>query len=400
VILSWFSVSSFAAALDGHVVLLDTYIHKSEDRPGYVPTTTDELADLRPEVIFIGHGHFDHANTAGELAVRTGAPVVGTPEHCEQTTKQAGSFAGRPFPVRCIPAVERGSPPAAEIRRLMPLGPDVCVDVMKHVHSDAVPPDAEHRDPQLVPPPLPDASRILLHPPGPSTVTGLDAAGDEGGVLLYQFRIGRFALVWNDSAGPVREKSPKVLEVMKRLPPTDVHFNAVLGFNNPTNGARDPVDYLESIRPKVMFPEHHDFVAEYGAGDQFETFMRREMAARGDLGGVELRWLRDPYDYLRPALTTFDVNDARWAADGPARKRTFELHRIPGTRVVRVEAFVNGRRALRRRGRDIRSVTLPLRETGGLKVRIVATHSSGARVVSTRSYDACGKGKPRVRVVR
>lgn len=399
VILSWFSVASYAAAIDGHVVLLDTYIHKGEDRPNYVPTTTDELADLRPEAIFIGHGHFDHANTSGELAARTGAPVIGTPEHCEQASAQAEAYAGRPVPVRCIAAVDRGSAPGAEIRELRPLGDDFCVKVLKHVHSAAEPPDAEHRDPQLLPVPLVDPTRILVHPPGPSAVTGLDSSGDEGSSLLYQFRVGPFTLVWNDSSGPLRERAPHVSDVMRRLPPTDVHVNAVVGFNNPTNGVRDPVDYLESIRPKVMFPSHHDFVSEYGTGDQFEGYMYREMERRSRSGWPELRWLRDPYDYLRPALMSFNVADARWTVDG-ARESRFKLHRVPRTRVVRAEAFVNGRRVLVRKGQDLRSVELDLPQSGSLKVRIVATHTSGAKVVSTRSYDGCGKSAPVVRLVR
>ena len=72
VIVSWFSVASLAMAIDGHVVLLDTYIHKGEDRPNYVPTTTDEVAALKPEVIFVGHGHFDHANTGGAAGAPDG----------------------------------------------------------------------------------------------------------------------------------------------------------------------------------------------------------------------------------------------------------------------------------------------------------------------------------------
>ena len=401
-ILSWFSVASYAAAIDGHVVLLDTYIHKGEDRPNYVPTTTDELADLRPEAIFIGHGHFDHANTAGQLAARTGAPVIGTPEHCDQASAQAEAYAGRPVPVRCIPAVDRGSEPGAQVRELRPLGDRVCVTALKHVHSAAEPPDAEHRDPQLVPPPLVDPSEVLVHPPGPSAVTGLDSGGDEGSSLLYQFRVGRFSLVWNDSAGPLRERAPQVFDVLRGLPPTDVQLNAVLGFNSMTNGVRDPVDYIEAIRPKVMYPNHHDFVAEYGSGDDFEQYMRREMARRGGFA-TELRWLRDPYDYLRPGLLTFTVDDARWAQDppDPARRRErFKLHRVPGTRIVRAEAFVNGRRVLVRKGRDLRSVSLDLPRSGRLKVRIVATHTTGARVISTRVYDGCTKSAPVTRVVR
>ena len=101
VVLSWFSVASMAAAIDGHVVLLDTYIHKGEDRPNYVPTTTNELVALAPEAIFIGHGHFDHANTGGEIAARTGAAIVGTPEHCDQAKEQATSVA-RPDEARAL----------------------------------------------------------------------------------------------------------------------------------------------------------------------------------------------------------------------------------------------------------------------------------------------------------
>jgi hypothetical protein len=35
-----------------------------------------------------------------------------------------------------------------------------------------------------------------------------------------------------------------------------------------------------------------------------------------------------------------------------------------------------------------------------MKVRIVATHSTGSKVVSTRSWIGCSKGKPSVRRVR
>jgi hypothetical protein len=408
-IMSWFSVGSFAAAIHGHVVLLDTYIHKGEDQPGYVPTTTNEIVALAPEAVIIGHGHFDHANTAGQVVVRTGAELVGTPEHCDQTKAQAADYAGHPVDVRCIATVDRGSEPGAQVREIRPLGDDVCVTVLKHVHSAAEPADADHTNPQLVPPPLVNPNQVLFHPPGPSVIGGLDPAGDEGFSLLYQFRVGRFALVWADTAGPLRELAPKLPDVMRRLPPTDVEFNAVLGFNNPTNGVRDPVDYVAALQPKVMYPDHHDFVAEYGSGDYFEQYMRREMDSRGVK--TEMRWLHDPVDYIRPGLTTFDPTDPRWAQDSADRpsgdcgcpdrtRQSFKLHRVPGTRVVRVEAFVNGRRTLVRTGTDVRRIALSgLPQTGPLKVRIVATHSSGAKVVSTRSWNGCTKGPPKIRVI-
>jgi putative CocE/NonD family hydrolase len=91
-----------------------------------------------------------------------------------------------------------------------------------------------------------------------------------------------------------------------------------------------------------------------------------------------------------------------WPEGGTSCKRSatagFKLHRVEGTRVVRVEAFVNGKRHLRQTGRDIRRITLKaLKRSGKMTVRIVATHNTGSKVVSTRSWNGCTKGKPSVR---
>ena len=316
VILSWFSVASVAAALDGHVVLLDAYIHKEEDRPNYVPTTTEELVALKPEAIFIGHGHFDHAAKSGEIIARTGAFLVGTPEHCDQAKQLAADYAGQAVDVRCIDAVTRGSEPGAEVNELRPFDDRIEVTALKHLHSAAEAPDGENHETTLGSAPLPDARLVLLHPPGPSVLDHLTLEGDEGSSILYQFRLGSFSLVWNDTAGPLRERGPHLFDILAGLPPTDVEVGSVLGFNDPTNGLRDIVDYVERIKPQVFYPVHHDFVAEYGASQRMQGVMEREMARRGELP-TEVRWLYDPVDYLRPSLMTFDPAATRWAANDP-----------------------------------------------------------------------------------
>ena len=313
VILSWFSVASVAAAFDGHVVLLDAYIHKEEDLPNYVPTTTEELVALKPEAIFIGHGHFDHAAAGGEIIARTGAFLVGTPEHCDQAKQQAAAYAGHAVDVRCIDAVTRGSTPGAEVNELRPFADRIEVTALKHVHSAAEAPDGENHETTIGNAPIPDARLVLLHPPGPSVLANLSAEGDEGSSILYQFRLGSFSLIWNDTAGPLRERAPHLFELLTKLPATDVEVGAVLGFNDPTNGLRDIVDYVERLKPQVFYPVHHDFVAEYGSSQRMKGIMEREMAKRGALP-TELRWLYDPQDYLRPSLTTFDPRDPRWGA--------------------------------------------------------------------------------------
>ena len=118
VILSWFSVSSLAAAIRGHVVLLDTYIDTREDYPNRVPTTLQELVALQPEFIFIGHGHFDHADTAGYIAAVTGATVVGTPEHCAQARTDATNALGPTATITCVEVVSANSAPGSEVKEL------------------------------------------------------------------------------------------------------------------------------------------------------------------------------------------------------------------------------------------------------------------------------------------
>ena len=361
VILSWFSVASVAAALDGHVVLLDAYIHKEENLPNYVPTTTEELVALKPEAIFIGHGHFDHAAKSGEIIARTGAFLVGTPEHCDQAKQLAADYAGQAVDVRCIDAVTRGSEPGAEVNELRPFDDRIEVTVLKHIHSAAEAPDGENHETTLGSGALPDPRLVLLHPPGPSVVDNLATQGEEGSSVLYQFRLGSFSLVWNDTAGPLRERAPQLFDTLAGLPPTDVEVGAVLGFNDPTNGLRDIVDYVERIRPQVFYPLHHDFVAEYGASQRMKGVMEREMDRRGELP-TELRWLYDPLDYLRPGLMTFDPDDPRWLANDPtpttrrcmrarlrvhSRRIGFVRLRVPWSKLARPATTSQTRRALR-----------------------------------------------------
>ena len=97
------------------------------------------------------------------------------------------------------------------------------------------------------------------------------------------------------------------------------------------------------------------------------------------------------------------TGEAKKAVPAPCLRAptiTFTLHRVKGTRVVRAVAYVNGKRRVTRSGRDLRRLVVRgLKRTGRLAVRVVATHNTGARVVSTRTWDGCRKGKVRVRAV-
>lgn len=309
VILSWFGVSSYAAALNGHVVLLDAFIQYRTERPGYVPTTVDELIALQPELIFLGHGHGDHGELVSQIAGATCARMVGTPENCAQFDAGVKSLYGADRSLQCLAVTDEGSAPGAQIVDVHAL-PNVCITAFRHVHSDAEPPDADRvPNPPLF---LPDVEPVLMHPPGPppyATVSGL--SGNEGGSLFYQFRIKNFSLVWMDTVGPLKEKAPELFDLLRRLPATDVMVGAILGFNIFTNGFRDPAMYVEAIEPQVFVPNHHDFIAPDGAQANWQATFDRDLASIPESSRPELHWMVNPYDYVRPLV--YDVTDARWA---------------------------------------------------------------------------------------
>src|SRR5881392_3374580 len=82
VIFSWITNASYAASLKGRVVLLDTYVHRAETVPGRTPFVVEDLVALNPEAIFIGHGHFDHADNAAFIAGNLDIPIYASAETC------------------------------------------------------------------------------------------------------------------------------------------------------------------------------------------------------------------------------------------------------------------------------------------------------------------------------
>jgi hypothetical protein len=298
VVLSWFGVSSFAMAIRGHVVLLDAWVARGP-MSGYVPTSPARLAQLRPRLIFIGHGHFDHAGDAVPLALATGARIVGTGEHCADMRRRIPGR--RP---RCAPVIPAGAPSGTLARPRLLRG--VRITALEHLHSAQTPPDGMNEPVQLVP-----TTNATDNPP-----TAADRAtlrrhleDPEGGAVLYRFRVGRFRLVWHDSVGPLVDRAPRLLGVLRRLGPVDVHVGAIQGFNMFSNGLRDPRTYVEALRPRTFVPNHHDdwfppALSMRAAG--YERPWRRQLARIPAARQPRLRFIRDPGDYLRPLVFEVD----------------------------------------------------------------------------------------------
>lgn len=302
-IFSWFGVTNFALAIRGHVVLLDAWIPRGEFS-GYVPATTDELAALRPELILIGHAHFDHAADATPLAVATGAPLAGTGEHCADLRMRN---AGPAMPPRCLAVIPAAAPIGAQATPSLLRG--VEVTVIKHVHSAGTRPD--RNEPYHVPViPLPTTTS-LEHPPTPDDMVALvgHLPDSEGGTLLYRFRVGDLSLVWHDSSGPLTDYAPGMFDILRALRPVDVELGAIQGFNQIANGMRDPRQYIEALQPRTFVPTHHD---DWAPGittraANYRSLFFDELAKVPAERRPEVRFITDPADYVRPEALTFPV---------------------------------------------------------------------------------------------
>ncbi|MFD7845785.1 MBL fold metallo-hydrolase [Nocardia sp. NPDC059764] len=301
-LVSWFGCASFAVALGGVVFLLDAWVPRGLTA-GYVPTTPEEVAALEPAAIFIGHGHFDHAADAGAIARASGAVVHGTASHCATARKQVGGAE--------LACWELGSDASAPGDRYdFELAPGLSVTAVRHLHSARTP---RHEGRDASPPvrPKPCLCDIRAYPPGRSETGHLarNLLAPEGGVLLYQFRFGDFALTWHDSSGPLLDKAPGVLEVLRGLPASDVHIGAVQGYNQFTNGLRDPRSYIEALRPKVFVPSHHDnwLPLITARGEAFATPLHAELERMPESMRPEIRMLLDRDDYLAPGRLSFDL---------------------------------------------------------------------------------------------
>jgi hypothetical protein len=158
VIFSWTTNASLAASIEGRIVLLDTYINRLEIAPPpgqpdlrRTPVNVQELVDLHPEAIFLGHGHGDHADNAAFIAKWLNIPIYSTPETCDVMQADVTRLYNDPNtvnggvklipngnPVNCIPVVPRGSVPGTAIAQIKQLEPLACIVAFKHIHSGTV----------------------------------------------------------------------------------------------------------------------------------------------------------------------------------------------------------------------------------------------------------------------
>ena len=268
VIVSWASNTTYVVAAAGRVLLLDSYINRPE-----LPTTPldkrrtpilpQDFIDARPEAIFLGHGHGDHADNAAYVAKWTGATIYASPETCDVMQQDVARMWADPNlnnggakiipngdPVNCVGVVPRNSPPGeytgtvdkpaggtTSVRRITQFDPQICILTFKHVHSGTAPVDASFThtvfnnlgDPRYsgrvitAPPPavtypamfpagtpFTPPSDPALRVPGQINTTTTGFGGSAGIIEIFYHFVVRgpgqdFTFSFVNSAGPVKE---------------------------------------------------------------------------------------------------------------------------------------------------------------------------------------------------
>lgn len=323
----WVGVSSFIASMGGHLFLFDAW-EPVGLQADYVPIGREELAAIRPEAIFIGHGHFDHAADAGYVAGNTGAALVAGATVCATARARAQQLAAQvPFPCLILGVREAPGPGTVQSIRIWDDLPPV--QVIQHVHSAVDPTDLLTGGLPLVF--VPEVLVYLqnLNTDPRETLRFLQSLTDdgvlgqpEGGTWAYQLRVGDFSLLWHDSTGPIGDDEPAgpaVQAALAALPDcVDVQVGAIVGFGMLTSGLRDSTAYVDAARPQLSLPSHHDAWAPVVGGGASAYELQWRNAIAGLEYPPELDYLRDPEDYL--VARAYDIDDPRWKTPPPGSR--------------------------------------------------------------------------------
>jgi hypothetical protein len=305
VILSWTGVSGFAASFKGQIVLMDAYVARDggvliNGSPlgiwpsiNYIGSTPRELASLRPELVILGHTHFDHAgDLPAVIRANPGITVAGTAEHCTDIQAEV-----RDVNFNCVSLFPANAPfgMSTELRNKLE---GVEFTAIKQPHSSASP------NPAIDPPfgwNLPNCSADTDYPvlPGEPVAWGAPNVGPPSGAIsvAWQIRVGKFAIAWQDTAGYIDQN---VVNAFAALPRSDVRFASVVVAGRSTLALNN-----RAIRPKVFYPLHHD-ACGYLIKKDLETYL----ATLPDFDKPKMVFMSDPSDYLKPIV--FDPSAEAW----------------------------------------------------------------------------------------
>jgi L-ascorbate metabolism protein UlaG (beta-lactamase superfamily) len=375
VIFSWLTNTTYAVSVSGRIVLLDSFATRLEVTPGRTNFVIKDMVDLKPEAIFLGHGHGDHADNAAYIAAKTGAHIYASQETCPVMQHDLARMKASPLiqndpvaridpaaTIQCTDVTTTGSVPGTQLVRLRALEPEVCILGFRHLHSVLVPRDPDfprNETPVTVDPRdatlFPVGTRLTpFNPPLPGQMdlrTGIGFSPNPGGpvAIAFQFVLRdepHFTFLWQNSGGALKEgrgngwngtpeDGARLVALFRSLPQTDVLLGPVSTGNYPNNELRDIVMYKEALRPKIFVPGHHTtgtIGAEGSSAPLYVSLLKQLEIMEAPVNQwpgyprsawPDIRWATDPTDYARPVA--FDPDAKAWRG-GDWEKRARVRH--------------------------------------------------------------------------
>jgi len=347
VIFSWLTNATLAASVKGHVILLDTYVHRAEMVPGRTPFVVEDLVSLAPEAAFLGHGHFDHADNAAWIGGKLGIPIFASAETCADLNNLdlpaliASGALPKGASVDCRDVTSSGSHPGAEVVKIGVLEPVASITAFRHFHSGTS--YAETQFPITPVKNVADPRDADMYPIIGTTPHSYPTKGRIGGpISIYYHFVVRgdhsFTFVWHNTTGdlnhgctidhgvpncwddmfPTEHVSTHVRNAIASLSPTDVEFGSFVSLGFAVTGMRDPIQNSALLRPQIYVPIHQTNAALPTSSLYFKIAYLKQLEQMlpplTPEQRPEARWMVDPDDYLKPMV--FDPKDERWKKVG------------------------------------------------------------------------------------
>jgi hypothetical protein len=267
----------------------------------YIGSTPDELAALKPDLVLLGHTHFDHAgDLPAVVRANPGIVVAGAAEHCADIKNAVPDVR-----FRCVSMFPANAPNGSMAPLARGTVPGVDFTAVKQPHSSASPDPTRDRPFGWN---LPNCSADTDYPvqPGEPLAWGAPDVGPPSGAIsvMWLVRIGDFTIAWQDTAGYIDEP---VIASFARLAPADVRLASVVV------AGRDALALNNrALKPRLFLPLHHD-ACGYLIKKDLEAFV----ASLPEGERPMMRFMKDPSDFRSSSIRARSYGgSAVFEADG------------------------------------------------------------------------------------
>jgi L-ascorbate metabolism protein UlaG (beta-lactamase superfamily) len=251
-VMRWLGVSNYELAYRNQVILLDGFYSRVwPARPLGVSVSEFKRADA----MFFGHGHWDHIADAPEVAKQTGAKLYGGPPTTEWlrmqgvpdaqlvTWKGGESQKFNGFTVQAIHASHAGGRPEP-VNKLMTLYEELVPQFYGRAQTE------EEKA---------AIQRLRRRGAGGPRISS-------EGTLTYLITFDNgYRIVYTDTAGA---PSAEQKAAFANIPRTDIGIVAYTGRFNTTLQNQESIPIVETFKPSVVLPSHHE--DETGIGAHFD----------------------------------------------------------------------------------------------------------------------------------